>query len=157
MNACGSNTHRLGAFDCSCGSAQGNYRNTVCHPVYGSSIVKEHPYLLCPCKRKWAEATDRSQGNLQVCYRRKESMLRELKQFCFHRSYKKMQFHRDNKKLFFFLFTYLFIKNLTKTKHTKTHHWSTWSRQINKIPEDVTANIVLYTNISAWEHTSISP
>lgn len=57
----------------------------------------------------------------------------------------------------FFLFTYLFIKNLTKTKHTKTHHWSTWSRQINKIPEDVTANIVLYTNISAWEHTSISP
>lgn len=58
---------------------------------------------------------------------------------------------------FFFLFTYLFIKNLIKTKHTKTHHWSTWSRQINKIPEDVTANIVLYTNISAWEHTSISP
>lgn len=58
---------------------------------------------------------------------------------------------------FFFLFTYLFIKNLTKTKHTKTHHWSTWSRQINKIPEDVTADIVLYTNISAWEHTSISP
>lgn len=40
-----------GSFDYSCGSAQGNYRKTVRHAVYGSSDVTELPKPLCPCRR----------------------------------------------------------------------------------------------------------
>lgn len=45
-----------GSFDYSCGSAQGNYRITVRHAVYGSSNVTELPKPLCPRRKKRAEA-----------------------------------------------------------------------------------------------------